>query len=348
MAQQYVLSLAPYPKPAEFPKQLLANVRFRVVIATWDRFLPTNPADGSGDLEDFTEQAYRLQALVETVGVANVWLCIGAGKPGRNLISGEELALSELYARGARDYGVVFSREFRDTTWQNVERMTGGYATFAAFQRHAGRPIIICGVNLELGKGIDVIDAILELHTRGVRDIVLKTQRTKHGFWFITLPETLGREQLHDLLLEELDWSYVHLEGLPRGLILQPAIRMRYEYRIFIVDGEPTTGAGAIEEYTPAYNREQFDAAVRDTRLERFGGPSPVEDRPELVARYVAFAKNVAQELRQEIPALTEYVIDVALGVDGEPLVVELNGLSNAGLYASEPRHTVAALAARA
>lgn len=38
-------------------------------------------------------------------------------------------------------------------------------------------------------------------------------------------------------------------------------------------------------------------------------------------------------------------VIDLALGQDGEPLVVELNGLHNAGLYATNPRLVASALA---
>nr|WP_254788555.1 hypothetical protein [Arthrobacter sp. ok909] len=38
-----------------------------------------------------------------------------------------------------------------------------------------------------------------------------------------------------------------------------------------------------------------------------------------------------------EVPELTDYVIDVALNADGEPLIVELNSLLNSGLYASRP-----------
>jgi hypothetical protein len=51
-----------------------------------------------------------------------------------------------------------------------------------------------------------------------------------------------------------------------------------------------------------------------------------------------------ATELAADVPAMRDSVLDVALDHAGQPLVVELNGRSNAGFYASDPHALVAAL----
>ncbi len=61
-----------------------------------------------------------------------------------------------------------------------------------------------------------------------------------------------------------------------------------------------------------------------------------VEDRSDTVNSVGALVSLVWAEHSVEVPTLRQYVLDVALGADGEPLVVELNGLLNAGLYASD------------
>jgi hypothetical protein len=119
---------------------------------------------------------------------------------------------------------------------------------------------------------------------------------------------------------------------------------MRFEYRFFIVDGLPVTGAGCITAHTPANHRwEPFDTRVQEHR----GDPtSPVIEDGALVRRLTTFAASVAKQWMAERPELGTAVIDVALDEHDEPLVVEFNGILNAGLYASDPRAVTVALAA--
>ncbi|QOT19325.1 hypothetical protein [Paenarthrobacter sp. YJN-5] len=72
-----------------------------------------------------------------------------------------------------------------------------------------------------------------------------------------------------------------------------------------------------------------------------------MEAEPAIVGLLTNFARNAIDALALEVPALTDYVIDVALGPGEKPLIVELNSLLNAGLYASEPGRVAEAMAAR-
>lgn len=121
---------------------------------------------------------------------------------------------------------------------------------------------------------------------------------------------------------------------------------MTFEYRVFVVDHLTVDAAGAVEEYHP-YSRVKG----RDPRMRRRRG---IED-PDIIwaeghaNRLSEFSREVAQEIQRSPwrKKLTEYVLDVALGPEGEPLIVELNGIRNSGLYASDPAHVVYCLTRR-
>ena len=114
---------------------------------------------------------------------------------------------------------------------------------------------------------------------------------------------------------------------------------MEYEYRFFVVNGEVVTGAGCVEEFTPLNNRAQFDDRMRQVRSE--GGP--VTSQPEILERYLSFAKQAASEFSAE-GLLNTYSLDLATGSDGQTLIIELNGLPNSGLYASDPHYVTRSL----
>lgn len=119
---------------------------------------------------------------------------------------------------------------------------------------------------------------------------------------------------------------------------------MRYEYRTFIIGQKPVTGAGCFDDFSPLDNEGlAFDTRVREYRFADV--PGPLESRPDIVKTLVDFAWKVADELTAEMPYLDRYVIDTALDENGCPLVIELNGESNAGFYACRPELITEALA---
>ena len=57
-----------------------------------------------------------------------------------------------------------------------------------------------------------------------------------------------------------------------------------------------------------------------------------IESHPDIARLYEAFAHEAAHAIRGEVEG--PYVIDLYLGDDDRPHVIELNGQSNSGLYA--------------
>lgn len=199
--------------------------------------------------------------------------------------------------------------------------------------KHGGRAMRVCSLGFD-----DSTDASVWLAARhrdaGVQRGIVKNLARKGGVWSVELdadPAVIRRR-----LMAAMDWGYIYLEGARESVTAQDELELTYEYRLFVIDGRVISGAGCVEEFTPL--DRDVDTAPFDTRVRRIRGhleqgePSAVEDLPELVARLRAFGEQVAAEHGGTI------VIDVALdAVSDQPVVIEFNGISNSGLYASDP-----------
>ncbi|RAZ30565.1 hypothetical protein [Microbacterium sp. SMR1] len=103
---------------------------------------------------------------------------------------------------------------------------------------------------------------------------------------------------------------------------------------IEVADGQVVTAAGCVEEFTPldAIPEQPFDTRVRRDRGHLGGTASQVIDEPEVVGRLLELGRRAAEEHGGTV------MIDVALDANRQrPVVVELDGLPNSGLYATDP-----------
>lgn len=343
------------PTPPEVNINLKSHEAFDV-LAVWFALMPAHPRDGEGDSEDFWEMAYRLYAAVRS-GADEVLLSINnhggfqrvyqnnsvpsLGPVVMKIQEGLDRANEQpdLY----RLYGPVsrYSPENLDADTQDA--LAARYGDSETFLRLAGRKIARCGYaesdEPEYEIGLDVRDFLRSLSAQGVKRAAVKSFRSKKmDLTTLDLPE--GDDAListiDDVLLSSMT---MHLIGYPGALLAQEWVPMEYEYRVFIVNGKPVTGAGCIEEFTPLNADDDFSALMRRSRSEM----SEVESKPELRDRYVEFARAAAAEFTTE--GRVTYVLDLAVNADtGEPLVIELNGLRNSGLYASRPARVTEAL----
>lgn len=117
-------------------------------------------------------------------------------------------------------------------------------------------------------------------------------------------------------------------EGEPDAVLVQQKARMRYEYRMQVIGGEPVCGAACIERFTPADNRgNRYDPRMEETR-----NSGRIESHPDIARLYEQFAHETAHAIRGEVEG--PYVMDLYLDDAGRPHVIELNPQSNSGLYA--------------
>jgi hypothetical protein len=342
---EMLATIPPMPEPDDVPD----TDRARHLLLVWRQHMDPLSSDGSGDREDFWEMAARLDAALST-GAARVWLADPRRDYATDTSTGAHRPVTDLYDLVAQG---------RMLHWGPLTRMTGlnrivdtranRYHRAGAFWDNAGRTCLLAGFRAD---GLEVGAAMSQLARAGHTEAVVKDTRPKHGLW--RLPVADDDADNEEVLSEAAGWGMVHAEGLPDAFLVQEVVPMVYEYRVFIVDGRPVTGAGCIEEHTPldAVEGVPFSPLVRAGRVSADGaaeGVGPVLEQPRLVDRFVEFAARVAAQAEREGSMPDAYVVDVAQAPSG-PVVIEMNGVTNAGLYASDPRLVVQALvnAARA
>ncbi len=336
--QKWVVTISPFANPKLGSKKFLGSPeRYQNYIDVWEKYIAPIDPEGEGDWEDFFEQAARLDAAINSFGVENIYLKTSSYDFYTYLADGSKITSDELPA-DAKYYGIVYSYNSFFHPERGRDHKVDRYAWLETFQANAGRKISVAGFNAEKGK--DILKEMVAFSQMGIKEVYLKTIQAKKGLWVFTLPENLDEKQAIELLRDVMDWGLITAEGLNNGLILQEKIVMEYEYRMFIINNEVVTSAGCVEEYTPLDNEAVFDFKVRLNRQ----AVSPVEAAVSLVERLRVFGQEMAQKLSEEQPELSDYVLDAALGSDGEPLIIELNPLSNLGLYACEPQKITDAL----
>lgn len=295
--------------------------------------LEVQPRAGA-DFEDFWEDAYRASAAL--------CACRDAGRELRVAGAGEAVTPS-------RRFGPVSLSE--EGTHRPDELLMP-----VALQRHGGRMMSRAWVDTseECVRGVriagedfnpsaavcptELFSALRWMHSRGAHDAVVKMGTRKGGIARVPLSPSLDEMRREVFSNEVLSWSATPDAAPANGFLVQEWIPMEFEYRVFIVDGIPVTGAGCIEEHTPLDRASgtSFDTRVRRVRGNDIAGASDtrVVDDPSRVARYRDFARTVASELPE---GQATVVMDVATDArSGNTVVVEFNTLPNSGLYASD------------
>lgn len=318
-----VLVTLPRRAAPELPEIL--SPELAALVQAWSTTVETVPADGEGDFEYWVESAYRILTLVEILGPERVWVSTRPGWATSGL--GQERALAEFPSHASNLGMQAGYSEPRDDP---SAVLAGRYMFLESFACYAGRALELGGVLTH--DEHDVEQVLTRMRGRGIDRFFLKGVRSK-SFRFPLEGAESFREQMEDID----PWLMVQWEGIRNSVLVQEHVPMAYEYRTFVVGHEVVTGAGMVSAHTPLDNQgEVFSSLVQKSpgALE----DSPVVSRPEVRDQLVSFAREVAIALHEEAPDMQEYVLDVALGKDGSPLVVELNALANAGLYACDVR----------
>ena len=332
-----------FPKPCPPYTRPGHEAKASALLKTWNSAIGGREVNHEADYEDFYEQAARLHAAIEGFGPENVWLRY-MRRPfadyAKNLATGKKKPADELEhlpRYGAQPGGI------HDRVTDEQEQLAGNYHQAEAFGRLAGRKLALGGFGT--GDDGDAARIITGMMSEGVTDFFIKGTRTKSGIWQVSpKPGSTPTEIDLDIIASDGSYGLMMLEGRPGTMLIQERVEMTFEYRLFIVHGRVVTGAGCIEEFTPLDNR----GAAFDTRVQRHRNKSAVMDDQERVYGLLDFAEGAVAAFAAEVPELHTYVMDLAFGPDQKPLVIELNGMLNSGLYATDPLAVTRALAAAA
>lgn len=192
------------------------------------------------------------------------------------------------------------------------------YWAWDAFLANARRSVQVLDLDAAAAR-------VAAIHASG-KDAFVKATMPKFYASIVPRGLTLSRH------LDALAFSF-----MDRGpcLIVQEKVEMIHEYRIFVVDGEPVTGAGTVFSHTPDDNLAPFNPLVSDR---------PSNDdcaaMPELVERYLEFARIVIPQM-----PISSFSLDLAM-IDGKIGIVEINPLmlGQIGLFACDPTRLTAAV----
>lgn len=293
---------AGFPAP---PIEQLQDTRLNSLMALWTRLVGPINHKPHRDYEEFVEQLFRLDAAVQAFGEQHC--TVGPAGGGTDFVWGP------IGSWGSSHGADV---EPADTYWD-----------IPAFRKFSGRRWALAGLVPDAGPGH--LEVIARLHGQGVREFLVKGTDSKS----MLVRFSLGDKYSTSDIPSDIYFGAMHREGQAKVYLVQEAIPMVDEYRLFMVGSDPATGAGCIEDFTPLDNRgDAFDPRVNGVR-----GQDPTRTDQGRVAELIEFGRAAGAALFADAPDLgPAWVMDVAMAPTG-PVVIELNGARNSGLYASRP-----------
>ena len=321
--------------PASFPAE--AATRAPDILATWMRYAPDS-APTERDFEDWAENAIMLHEA-DRVSSGEVRLLSAernyrlSGDPTISVPAQPGAPRAFMYGMWRTSDSIDFPRDV-DMVGNNAAavRRVSAYASSPVFLAASQRAFHV--VDADRSK---IEHALQELHAAGHRKVFIKT-RFKEAAQMFTLPEepidlwgAISRDSV-------FEWFLIQHEGATNILYIQEAFEPTKEYRMIVVGDKVATGAGCIEDFTPLNNAGE----VFDPRVETIRNHSKVIEDPSTVARYSAFAHAFAQEWAAEHGADMIYSLDLAVDArTGDIVVIELNPMTNLGLYACNAERLV-------
>lgn len=304
---EWMLNIFPVPYPG------LTDAPASYIDA-WRRYIdPDMHVTPDADREDWLEQAARLEAGIRLLDnpILNIH-----GREARRM-DGSEVPVGELASHPY--FGEVTNLHIRDSILPELGNAHRYYLSPVVRSMLLRRHTALAPMEPQA-----IREAVRSMAVWGCDVVVKYVLREK------ALPiERIPRDEADSFdAMAWADWELIRFEDEPDAVLVQQRVDMRREYRMFVIDGTPVCGAGCVERCTPADNEATFDP-----KLEEHRNDGHVIRDKRTVNAYRDFAEQAAGMIRTEGFVQGPYVMDLAT-VDGRPCVVELNRMTNAGLYA--------------
>lgn len=297
------------------------------------------------DVEDSLEAAFRFDAIVRATGgtlllgtPAHLWAFKEGRLLGRHTIDAEADPLPWLW--GPLTQNLLGHHSHDDYWWHNP--------TLRTFAR---RRFLIAGCLPDDPDAMDLYDAILHLESQGAQRVLIKTLISKG---MAEVVETAHIKQMVESgLSDPLGMYLLSQEGQSAVYSVQEFIPMQWETRFLVVDGKVVSGAGNVECHTPLDRLHVV--GVTNCLLERERNGGELSLQPQVALELQRTAEHIVRTIREASGVnLRDCSLDLCMSQNPEtgefdvPTVVEINALSNSGLYANNPYAVTRAIVARA
>ena len=344
------LSVAPEPR-SDADAAFLSWLSERVGIA-----IRTSP---DVDYEDWMEPARMLEAAlilgheVHVLPRAQLAEAIGApvaaipGTPTPHMLIGRRIRSDEVDAMRL------------DFAWPDPRtNMAAHYGEMDSFRAYAGRRVKVCDMPGEKAprsafssahspESGDAAEAMLA-HRGGSCFVKQVLPIKSFANMIIPVPANATRDVCASLLADRLGYHAARMEGERDALLVQDLVSMTHETRFFVVGHEIVAAAACIESDTPVppsdWARAQAlsgyttiprpidDAQILAPRFEVDRNGGTIVSAPEVASEMLFHVDTFVADFAEDQPDMASYVMDVAL-IEGQPKIIELNPISDAGLY---------------
>ncbi len=116
-------------------------------------------------------------------------------------------------------------------------------------------------------------------------------------------------------IIEEIGWHLIHYQG--DDCLIYDYVEMKNETRFIVINQKIVSGSMIEAKITPLNNKDCVKYYQCDDRL-------------------IDAAEQICKDFANELPELTEYVLDLCF-IDDKPSIVEVNSTRNYGLYGNHP-----------
>lgn len=236
--------------------------------------------------------------------------------------------------------------------------MAAHYGEMEAFRAHAGRRIRVCDMPGEKAPR----SAFSTAHSPESGDAAEAMMAHRGGPCFVKqvlpikafenmtfqIPADATLDTCAQILGDRLGFHVAHMEGERDALLVQGLVKMTHETRFFVVGHEIVAAAACIESDTPvppsdwarAHAKTGFNAIPRPIgdqhilapRFEVVRNAGTFVSDPGIASDMMFDVDAFIADFMEDLPEMASYVMDVAR-VAGQTAIIELNPISNAGLY---------------
>jgi hypothetical protein len=213
------------------------------------------------------------------------------------------------------------------------------YATTDTYARHAGRRFVVC-------RNDEEDDRLAAYPTLSEGIGMAREWPSSQLAW----KQIDGRPKAYPIAFMPNDGSLSRSVGFNAYAaggrsLLQERVKMTFETRFFVIDGEVISGAGAVERRTPFERDDKTTTGLVDHMFECVRNSGRERAFPTLAADLEAAARTIAPEFAADF-GFGDFVLDLFInGETGDIGVIETNPISASGFYANDASMIVTKLA---
>lgn len=247
--------------------------------------------------EEYKEELFKLKAIIDYANAHNDYLVIDYNNHQFQIFEKGQFSFTDELPE--KNY--VEYGMIKSLTKNEEVSTVNRYFELNNFEKLSGRAISILNLNED-----DLIDSLSRFSTTINNDFWIKSAKPKAFIKKVKLNDIKLLPSDINNILDVIYDAQMHSE-----YILSSNRTVKNEFRFFIINDEIVSYSVKDEKLTP-FSKEEF---VPDNVID--------------------FAKYAIINIKDELSL--PYVLDVAIDVNNQPFLMELNPLRNSGLYKTDP-----------